>query len=249
MAGRSIFHRLAGFGLAGVTFLAACNATVSPVAPAGVTATLLSAPVQIVTTATFTASPAETATTTDTPNPTAAASLTATPTVALSAQVIPSLNAYCRKGPGTNYDQITFLQSGTAYKVLGRNSLNSWWLVQAPGNISCWMGDANATKQGPVEQAAIALVPPLPVTPPTFVDTYTCNLALKTLTVSFNWSAVQNVTGYRIYRNGNPLTELGPSASAYHDDAPLELKLVYELEAFNDFGVANRISVTVPACQ
>ena len=73
--------------------------------------------------------------------------------------MIPSINAYCRKGPGTDYYEITYLQQGTAYNVVGRNSLNTWWLVQAPGNVTCWMGDPGATQQGPVDQAAIALVP------------------------------------------------------------------------------------------
>ena len=45
-----------------------------------------------------------------------------------------------------------------------------------------------------------------------------------------------------------PGAEVGPSVTAYHDDAPLGVNLVYELEAFNDFGVAARISTNVPAC-
>ena len=49
-----------------------------------------------------------------------------------AAQVVPTLNAYCRKGPGTSYDAITFLQTGSAYNVTGRISLNTWWQVQAP---------------------------------------------------------------------------------------------------------------------
>jgi hypothetical protein len=111
------------------------------------------------------------------------------------------------------------------------------------------MGDPNASTQGPVQQVPIVFVPALPVTPSLFVETNTCNTTLHTLVVSFNWAAVQNVTGYRIYRNGTQLTTVGATASAYQDStAPLGVNLVYDLEAFNDYGVAARISTTVGSC-
>jgi len=167
----------------------------------------------------------------------------------LTAQVIPSINAYCRKGPGTDYYQITFLQQGTAYNVTGRNSLNTWWQIQAPGNLTCWMGDPNPTKQGPVDQVSIVPAQPLPLTPATFVDSYTCNTTLNTLGVVFNWSAVANVTGYRIYRNGTQITDASSTATSYTDSsAPMGVNLVYQLEAHNDYGVAARYPITVPAC-
>jgi hypothetical protein len=163
--------------------------------------------------------------------------------------VIPSINAYCRKGPGSDYYEITYLQQGTAYNVIGRNSLNTWWLVQAPANVTCWMGDPGATQQGPVDQASIALIQPLPATPAKFVDSYLCNTTLHTLRVAFNWSAVANVTGYRIYRNGTQITDTGSTATSYSDtSAPTGVNLVYGLEAHNDYGVAARNTVSVPSC-
>lgn len=188
-------------------------------------------------------------TATATAAPTATATAVPTATTALTAQVIPSINAYCRKGPGSYYYEITYLQQGTAYSVVGRNGLNTWWLVQAPGNVTCWMGDPGTTQVGPVNQVAIALVQPLPVTPATFVDSYTCNATLHTLSVLFNWSAVANVTGYRIYRNDTLIVDAGPTVTAYTDNsAPQKTNLVYALEAHNDYGVAARITVSVPSC-
>ena len=245
MSKRKIFLRLIGIGLVTAFILTSCNISVTPVAPVSMTATLVASPNPIVPTVTVTAAPAVT----DTPIPTATVIETATPTAQLAAQVIPAINAYCRKGPGTGYDEITFLQQGTVYNVIGRNSLSTWWLVLAPGNVKCWMGDPNARQQGSVEQVSIIQVPPLPVTPAKFVDSYTCNTTLHTLDVVFNWSAVANVTGYRIYRNGTQITDAGPNTTASTDSrAPLGMSLVYALEAHNDYGVAARISVSVPAC-
>jgi hypothetical protein len=161
----------------------------------------------------------------------------------------PSINANCRKGPGTGYYVITYLQQGNVYNVIGRNSLNTWWLVQAPGNVTCWIGDPGATQMGPVDQATIALVQPLPATPATFVDSYTCITTLHNLSVVFNWSAVTNVTGYRIIRNGTQITDAPPTATAFSDsNAPRGVSLVYALEAHNDYGAAAQITVSVPSC-
>jgi hypothetical protein len=175
--------------------------------------------------------------------------VTDTPTAQLAAVVIPTLNAYCRKGPGTLYDQVMVLQKGTAYNVIGRDSLNSWWQIQASGSTACWVGDANVSKQGPVEQAAIVQGPPLPGTPANFVSSFVCNIKSKTLGVSFNWAGVPGASGYRIYRNGNLLATVAGNLTAYHDAAPLGVDLVYELEAFNAYGVAPRSSTKVPACK
>jgi hypothetical protein len=76
-----------------------------------------------------------------------------------------------------------------------------------------------------------------------------CDTKAKTLGVDFKWAAVPGVTGYRIYQNGNLLTTVAASQTSYHEDAPLEVDLVYELEAFNNNGVAARISTSVPACK
>jgi len=252
---RKKIYRTIGASLVAACILAACNTAAPTSAPASVTATQAPASNSLAATATFQAPP--TMTNTTVPAPTAAPTATTAPAATaaaaantqLAAQVIPGTNAYCRKGPGTLYYQITYLQQGTAYNVIGRNSLNTWWLVQAPGNITCWMGDPTASQQGPVQQVAIVLVPALPVTPATFTNSSTCSATLHTLGVSLNWSPVSDVTGYRIYRNGTLITTAGPDATAYHDgNAPLKESLVYELEAFNDYGVAARISTNVSSC-
>jgi hypothetical protein len=249
MSKKNIFFSLIGNSLVTTLILTSCYAA-TPIAPVSMTATQEASPNTIVPAATATTIPAVTDIPTPPATATQAASATAVPTTQLTAQVIPAMNAYCRKGPGTGYYEITYLQTGSAYNVIARNSINTWWQIQAPGNIQCWMGDPNASKQGPVDQAPIVYVPNLPVTPSTFgVSSRTCTTAPITTSVSFRWTAVQNVTGYRIYRNGTVVTTTGPNETASHDNnSLLGITLVYELEAFNDYGVAPRLSVTVHSC-
>jgi hypothetical protein len=173
----------------------------------------------------------------------------ATPAVSLSAQVIPTLNAYCRKGPNTLYDIVTFIQKGIAYDVVGRDSLNTWWLVKAAGVNPCWVGASAVNISGPAEQVVVVQGQPLPEMPALFESSATCNALLKTLGVRLDWAAAQGATGYRIYRNGALVTTLSAIQTSYHDDAPVGVDLVYQLEAFNDYGVAVRVQTSVPACK
>jgi hypothetical protein len=246
---RNLFFSLIGSSLVGAIILTSCSAS-TPVVTASITATPEASPTPILPGATATTIPSATETSPASATATPAATATMVPTVQQTAQVIPSINAYCRKGPGTGYYEITYLQKGTAYDVIGRNSINTWWQVQASATIQCWEGDPNASKQGPVDQAPVVYVPNLPVTPSFFgVSSRTCTTAPITTSVSFEWTAVQNVTGYRIYRNGTVVTTAGPNETASHDvNSLLGVTLVYELEAFNDYGAAPRLSVTVQSC-
>jgi len=249
MSKRIIFYELIGISLVAALILTSCNFAATPVALASATATPMALPDPVVPTATATAGLSVTDTGTPISTATPAPTEPATSTTSLIAQVNPGMNAYCRKGPGTGYYSITFLQVGTFYNVIGQNGLGTWWLVQVPPNLNCWMGDPTAVMQGPVDQAPVLLVPPLPGSPSGFANKYTCSATLHTLGVSLTWAVESNVTGYRIYRNGSLVGEVGPKIAAFNDkEAPLKAKLVYQLEAFNDLGVANRVKTTVPSC-
>jgi hypothetical protein len=238
-----MFFRRTAIYLLAAFALASCNGAATPVETASATASPLEP------TATFTPVPSMTGTPKPAPSVTTSATATSTATPQLVPQVNPGMNAYCRKGPGTSYDAITFLSVGTFYKVIGRNSLNTWWLVQAAANVNCWMGDPTAVFQGPVEQVPVVLVPPLPTRPSSFVASYTCAPELRSLQVVLDWTLVPGAIGYRIYRNASLIIELGPNVKAYRDNSsPLGVELVYELEAFNEYGVAPRISYEISAC-
>ena len=242
-------YKLIGFNLAAALILTSCNFASSSVSPSSAASTQLPLPNPVVPTETVVALPSFTDTPTPVSTATPAATEIATPTTQLNAQVNPGMNAYCRKGPGTGYYSITYLQAGNNYNVIGRNGMNTWWLVQAPGNVNCWMGDPTSVTRGPVKQVPILLVPPLPGTPSGFANTHACSATGHTLVVSLTWNAVSNATGYNIYRNGILIGTVGPNATGFHDNAaPLKVNLRYQLEAFNDYGVSGRVKTNVPSC-
>jgi hypothetical protein len=173
----------------------------------------------------------------------------ATPASSSTPQLSSTLNAYCRKGPNTLYDIVTFIQKGINYDVVGRDNQSTWWLVNAPGVSTCWVGGSAVNVSGPTAQVPVVIGQPLPEMPSLFESSATCNAVLKTLGVRLDWAAAHGATGYRIYRNSVLLTTSSGSLTSYHDDAPVGVDLVYELEAFNAYGVAVRVQTSVPACK
>ena len=235
------FHWM-GIGLAASFILSACN-TAATVAPAP---TWTASPLPVLATATETGAP------TATPAPTATATVTPTATIPPVAQVIPSVNAYCRSGPGSNYNPVTTLTSGTAYNVTGRNDSNTWWLVQLYGGaVTCWTGAPGTSQVGPVEQAPVVLAQPVLPSPGMFMYSYTCNSggSSNTFNVTLTWEAVAGATGYHLTRNGISLARVGAGVTSYTDsNAPMNVNLTYELEALNAVGSTAPVYTMVPAC-
>jgi hypothetical protein len=248
--------KMIGISLVAALILSSCSAATGTVAPVTQVATPVplnqgeSSTLVVTKTppAVSTAVSPATSSVTPTVAPTAVPTEPATSTIQMSAQVIPTLNAYCRKGPGAGYHAITFLTKDTAYNVTGRDSSSSWWQIQIPGNVTCWVTDTDVTRQGAVGQVEIAQAPALPGVPAPFVSSDVCNTTNRTLGVSLNWDAAPNVVGYRIFRNGTQVADVDSTMTSYHDDAPLGVSLVYELQAYNDNGEAPILSTNVPSC-
>lgn len=237
---RMLTYKLIGISLAIALILTSCSAVATP--PAATATRMPSPSPRASPTETATAAPV--ATDTATPVPTA----TPAPTAELTPMVNPGMDAYCRRGPGTDYFEITYLQAGTNYTVVGQDGLGKWWLIQLTPTITCWMGDPTTVTQGPVEQAPVIVAPPLPSSAFSFGFTSHCDTTLNTMTVSLTWAATQGATAYNIYRNGTLVTKVGQKAISYTDNAPLQVDLKYQLVPINDYGVGPSQTVKVSGC-
>jgi hypothetical protein len=248
MSKKVVFFKLMEICLAAAFFLTSCNFAAPPVATANATTAPVASPTPLLPTATVVVLP----TVADTPTPASTATLAPTemptPTVQLTPVANPGMDAYCRKGPGTDYFSITYLQAGDNYTVIGQNGLGTWWLVQVPGNVTCWMGDPTTVTQGPVNTVPILPSPPLPSSAYNFANTSHCDPVLNTLTVWLTWETAQGATGYNIYRNGTLIAHLDQKHVTFTDNAPRGVNLKYQIEAFNDYGVSSRQTTRVIAC-
>ena len=245
MRRRKSFFNGMGAGLALAALLAACSGATPMVATPSATIPWTALP------------PTPTATLTPVPPATDAPTLSAspsateppTPTELLTPQLNAGMNAFCRKGPGTGYYAITFLSAGTMYPILGENGLHTWYLVQAPGNTICWVGDPMAVIQGPAWQAPFVMEPPLPGRPSAFLAAYECDTPLKIWYVTLTWQTQGSISGYHLYRNGDLLKDLDPKTVEYDDNSPpVGVDVNYRLVAYNEFGESEPASKTVPLC-
>ena len=248
MSRRIIFFKFIGIGLAAAFILTSCNFAATPTAIASATTAPVAFPTPLVPTATGVVVPSITDTITPASTATPAPTEMASPTLQLTPLANPGMDAYCRKGPGTDYFSITYLQAGDNYNVIGQNGLGTWWLVQVSGNVTCWMGDPTTVTQGPVDTVPVLPSPPLPSSASSFANTSHCDPVLNTLTVWLTWVAAQGATGYNIYRNGTLIAHLDQKHISYTDNAPRGVDLKYQIEAFNDYGVSIRQTTRVIAC-
>jgi hypothetical protein len=165
------------------------------------------------------------------------------------AQVSPGSNAYCRKGPGVNYDAVTYLEMGSTYQVVGQDGSGAWWQVQFTPEVRCWEGDPASVLEGPVELVPRVAAPPLPDWPTFLSKKSHCDPTLNTMTVWLTWGAARGASGYRLYRNDEKIAEVGPAANSFTELAPRFVDLKYRLEPFNEYGVSPGFSVTINACK
>ena len=186
---------------------------------------------------------------------TPAATLVPVETPTSSATVEPLVtfiqNANCRKGPGGAYDVTTSLEQGTQTTAVGRNEPSTWWLVKVPAtDIECWVSGTTAETAGDTPGLPVVPVAPVPGAPQDFqVADSTCSANLNYFAVKLEWADGSGETGYRLYRDGSLLAQLGANASSYSDQAPKAKGLTYEIEAFSTLGTSDRRSLSVPACQ
>lgn len=181
-----------------------------------------------------------------TPTPTALPTPTAVPQ-------IPSItftkNAFCRKGPGTAYFDLTAFEAGKTTDIVGKNEQGNWWLVQVPGGQQrCWVADSVGDKTGDLSLVPVEPTPVLPDAPSGFNDSSACNPNLKTRDVKLAWVDSPNETGYRLYRNGVLLTSPGANVTVYVDNVASDKGFTYEIEAINAFGASARQTTEASAC-
>lgn len=174
---------------------------------------------------------------------------TETPTPQAIPQVVLLQNANCRKGPGLAYDIVTAFEKGMNLQPLARNEQNTWSQVAIPTGSACWLADSNLDKPGAPDGLPVLPAPPLPDVPATFSDKGLCNPQVKTRSVQLSWSKVPNATGYRLYRGGVLLVQLGANISIFVDSVSPGKDYLYELEAINAYGSSERLKTSVSRCK
>lgn len=186
---------------------------------------------------------------TDAPEPTA--------TTSIPPEVTLIKDSNCRLGPSNFYniaDQIAKEKNNvpTVLPVTAQNEDGTWWQVINATNRECWIFNENTQPNSDFSALPIKTGPALPAAPTGFFVTgQLCQPGSKKFEVSLSWqSGSVDTQGYRLYRNSGRIAELKVERLNYRDiNAPLDVNLTYELEAYNENGTSPRVPQIVPACK
>lgn len=241
----------------------ACNlpSAQSPVRPPDLAGTITAQAIilyQSSNTPSFTSTPELTAT----PSLTPTVTLTSTPSVP---QVSVTSATNCRTGPGTVFDLLYTLQPGQAAELIGKDTLDDYWVIKMPSGGTCWLWGQYAVVSGNV--AALPEVPPpptptpsLPLAPSNFHVNFHCSLngspfLHNDVHVSLTWQDnATNEDGYYIYRDGDLLATLDPDMTSISDDTTMVALIVvgstppqitYSVQAFNSAGKSKKVSKSI----
>jgi CSLREA domain-containing protein len=188
----------------------------------------------------------------DVPLPSGEIPLEPTPTLVLSPMARFISNAFCRKGPGTEYGTAAGYELGQETELIGRSDPGRppWWFTV----LRCWVSDSTVETSGPVNELPIIPAPPtpVPVPPPNApgrlrVVNWVCNT--KQYSLNLEWiDMAENESGYRVYRDGQLIATLSAGVTSYADTPPRGAAHTYGVEAFNDSGVSDRLTVSDQGC-
>ncbi len=158
-------------------------------------------------------------------------------------------NAFCRKGPGVNYDDIASGLNGQTATVEGRNQDNSWWYILNPdGKTRCWVSNTTVETHGPANESPILPAPPLPDPVNEFViGKRMCSP--NGFKILLSWSKpTADFMGYRLYRNSELIATFKSNQTTYQDSPPMQQSLFYELAVYNSNGSSEHMRVDDPGC-
>ncbi|MBE9480016.1 MAG: hypothetical protein IMY80_08630, partial [Chloroflexi bacterium] len=159
-------------------------------------------------------------------------------------------NAFCRKGPGTEYGTSAGYELGQETELIGRSEpgRQPWWFTV----LRCWVSDSTVETSGPVNELQIVPAPPTSVPPPAAparlrVVNWVCNT--KQYSLNLEWiDMADNENGYRVYRDGQLIATLSAGVTSYADSPPRGAAHTYGVEAFNDSGVSDRPIIKDQGC-
>jgi hypothetical protein len=153
----------------------------------------------------------------------------------------------CRTGPGEAYEVVVTYLTGKELEIVGRYDPGNFWLVKSNESPTgtCWLWGEFVEVTGSY-WAVSSVTPPPTVTarPPRGPGILEWNFSCSdgSITFTVNWADnANNEAGYRIFRNGEPLTELPADSVTYTDVFNLqpEQSVEYYIQAFGPSGTAN----------
>ncbi len=154
----------------------------------------------------------------------------------------------CRSGPSPDFQVIATYTAGTTVPLVGRDSADSYWIVQDPGSRTrCWISVQDGTPGGSFDDLPEMTPQPIseavPGKPAKGAWNFACDNT--TLTTILGWRPTTGtVNGYRIFRQGNQIADVPASQTSYTEKVPFRYgsSMQYSVSAYNEAGMSPQLN-------
>ncbi len=166
-----------------------------------------------------------------------AATPTTKPTVTIHTD-----GAKCKTGPGPDFKVLATYSTGTTVDLLAKDTADGYWFVADPASgSSCWLQIQDATPGGSFETLPEVTPRPVAQSAPNRPSKGNWNFSCDStsLTTLLGWNPpAGSVNGYRVYREGTQIADLGAGTTSYKETIPFNYgsSINYSVEAYNDAG-------------
>lgn len=152
--------------------------------------------------------------------------------------------AKCKSGPGADFQVIATFTVGTTADLIAKDTADGYWLVKDPtSGSSCWLQVQDATPAGSFDRLPEVTPQPVAQTAPNRPSkgnwNYSCDSTSLTTLLGWNPPA-GSVNGYRVYREGTMIADLGSSTTSYKETIAFNYgsSISYGVAAYNDAGTS-----------
>ena len=152
----------------------------------------------------------------------------------------------CRSGPGQDYEILVTYLPGKELEIVGRYEPDNYWLVKADESPTgnCWLWGEFVELTGSFWAVSSVTPPATSTKPPPGAPAVEWTFACSggNMTVNLNWEdRASDETGYRIFRNGEAITELPANSTSYVDTFEFTAgdDVDYYVQVYSPFGSAN----------
>jgi hypothetical protein len=158
----------------------------------------------------------------------------------------------CLTGPGPEYDTVSSLAAGIQVQIIGVGSVPGWLIIDSPRfpGVPCWVPEEDLDIDPDLDLSDLPEfeVPPIQPAddgvPDSGAPAAPGNLKAETICASQEYKVILtwkdnagNETGYRVFRDGVLIANLGPNATKFIDTSPSSsMPQTYKVIAFNNAG-------------
>jgi hypothetical protein len=166
-------------------------------------------------------------------------------------------NTQCRTGTSSNFKSVAALSMGITVKLIGKDTSQSAWLIQAPNSTdTCWVLAGDGSPSGDYESLPEVTpqpstqIAPVPLNKGDITINFSCSYpgsSGESVTTSLSWFAPKDANGYRVFRGNTQIADLPAGITAYQDTAIIVPagSVTYGISVYNDVGESAQTNIAI----